>query len=318
MKVTVIVPVYNVEKYLARCLDSLAQQTLPELEVLVVNDGSPDHSQEIIDRFAQEYPGRIIPLRKENGGLSSARNFALDSGLVQGEYIGFCDSDDWVDTAMFETMYKQAKKEQADIVVCDTVDHYPDGRDVVHHPTDCMKFRQTPSAVNKLYRRELVGDLRFPDGLWYEDLFFTGRLFLKTDKIAWCHQVFTHIFCRDESIMRNNNAPKNLDIITIVDGLIEYAAENGYLSTYAEEMERIVIDHILITSINRVALQEHPDKNKVIKQMRTYVRQKYPRFRQDSIFQDMPRNRRIIARLNAAGMHSLSKWLLKAHAKKAR
>lgn len=100
MKLSIIVPVYNVEKYLAQCLDSLVGQTVEDYEIIVVNDGSPDNSQRIIDDYAARYPGLIVPMIKENGGLSSARNLGMN--VAKGEFIGFVDSDDWVDETMYE------------------------------------------------------------------------------------------------------------------------------------------------------------------------------------------------------------------------
>ena len=106
IKVSVIVPVYNVEDYLARCLDSLVNQTLKEIEIIVVNDGSPDNSQKIIDKYAKKYLN-IKAYKKENGGLSDARNYGIKK--ANGEYIAFIDSDDFVTTDMYEKMYQKAK-----------------------------------------------------------------------------------------------------------------------------------------------------------------------------------------------------------------
>ena len=118
-KVSVIVPVYNTEKYLEKCLNSLVQQTLDEIEIIVVDDGSPDNSQAIISKYAEQYPNKIISLKKKNGGLGDARNFGLE--YAAGEFIGFVDSDDWVDTKMYETMYKEAINGY-DIVLCDYIE----------------------------------------------------------------------------------------------------------------------------------------------------------------------------------------------------
>lgn len=105
-KVSVIVPVYNVEKYLERCLNSLVNQTLQDIQIIVVNDGSPDNSQEIIDRFEKEYPDKLKGYIKENGGLSDARNYGMQ--FVEGEYVAFVDSDDYVDDTMYEKLYIKA------------------------------------------------------------------------------------------------------------------------------------------------------------------------------------------------------------------
>lgn len=111
--VSVIVPIYNVEKYLHRCVDSLLNQTLKEIEIILVNDGSPDNSAEIIDTYANKYEN-IIPLHKVNGGLSDARNAGLN--IAKGEYIGFVDPDDYVEHDMFEKMYLSAVKNKSDLV----------------------------------------------------------------------------------------------------------------------------------------------------------------------------------------------------------
>ena len=99
-KVSVIVPVYNVEKYLEKCLESLVNQTLKSIQIIIVNDGSSDNSQEIIDKYAKQYPNKIFSYIKENGGLGDARNYGLN--YAEGEYISFVDADDWVDEKMFE------------------------------------------------------------------------------------------------------------------------------------------------------------------------------------------------------------------------
>ena len=115
-KVSVIVPVYNVELYLEKCLLSLVNQTLQDIEIIVVNDGSRDHSQQIIEKFQQEHPQKIFAYTKENGGLSDARNFGIDR--AKGKYIGFVDSDDYVSETMYDEMLNIAEKNQAEITIC--------------------------------------------------------------------------------------------------------------------------------------------------------------------------------------------------------
>ena len=108
IKVSVIIPVYNTEDYLRECIESLVNQTLREIEILIVNDGSTDSSLEIMKEFKNKYPNIIKIFDKVNGGQASARNYALP--FAQGEYLGFVDSDDWVDSTMYEEMYEKAEK----------------------------------------------------------------------------------------------------------------------------------------------------------------------------------------------------------------
>ncbi|HEX7869299.1 MAG TPA: glycosyltransferase family 2 protein, partial [Chryseobacterium sp.] len=115
-KVSVIVPVYNVENYLAKCLDSLVNQTYQNLEILVVNDGSKDGSEEIIKQYSEQYSDKIKAFTKENGGLSDARNFGIDRAT--GDYFGFVDSDDYVAETMFEEMLGLTEKYDAEMVIC--------------------------------------------------------------------------------------------------------------------------------------------------------------------------------------------------------
>ncbi len=116
IKVSVIVPIYNVEQYLPRCIESLLNQTLDNYEIILVNDGSPDQSQKIIDQYQKMYPDKIVGLIKENGGLSDARNYGIP--YAKGEYISFLDSDDYVDCTFLEKMYNKAIETQSQIVVC--------------------------------------------------------------------------------------------------------------------------------------------------------------------------------------------------------
>ena len=116
VKVSIIVPVYNVEQYLSKCLESLVNQTLDDLEIIVVNDGSKDDSAQIAQRYAAQYPDKVRYLEKENGGLSDARNFGID--YANGAYLAFVDSDDFVLPTMMEEMYELCQKHDADIAIC--------------------------------------------------------------------------------------------------------------------------------------------------------------------------------------------------------
>ena len=168
IKVSVVVPAYNMENYIHQCMNSLLKQTLEEIEFLIVDDGSKDNTLEILKEYEAKYPEKVRVFHKENGGQSSARNLALQH--AKGEYLGFVDSDDWTDPKMFEVMYQKAKADDADIVVCDMVDHYIDRtyyHDYTHVPN---KQGFAGNVINKIFRREMAEGLMFPVGLWYEDL----------------------------------------------------------------------------------------------------------------------------------------------------
>lgn len=309
IKVSVIIPVYNTEDYLKECIESLVNQTLREIEILIVNDGSTDSSFEIMKEFKNKYPNIIKIFDKVNGGQASARNYALP--FAQGEYLGFVDSDDWVDSTMYEEMYEKAEKEDADIVICDMVDHFPDR--TVCYPSSRFenKFKVTPSACNKLFKRSLVKEDVFPVGLWYEDFEFTTMQLMKTDCISVIHKGLYHCHCREVSTMYNNNSEKNQDILVVLEHLVEYVEKNGWYEKYKNVLEYLYIDHVLITSINRVQKQTNEKKKIVINNLRKEVLKKYNSFYKDDAFREMPKKRQIIALLNAYGLCSMSMMLLK-------
>ena len=309
IKVSVIIPVYNTEDYLKECIESLVNQTLREIEILIVNDGSTDSSLEIMKEFKNKYPNIIKIFDKVNGGQASARNYALP--FAQGEYLGFVDSDDWVDSTMYEEMYEKAEKEDADIVICDMVDHFPDR--TVCYPSSRFenKFKVTPSACNKLFKRSLVKEDVFPVGLWYEDFEFTTMKLMKTDCISVIHKGLYHCHCREVSTMYNNNSEKNQDILVVLEHLVEYVEKNGWYEKYKNVLEYLYIDHVLITSINRVQKQTNEKKKIVINNLRKEVLKRYNSFYKDDAFREMPKKRQIIALLNAYGLCSMSMMLLK-------
>ncbi len=308
MKVSVIVPVYNTEAYLEQCLNSLVCQTLPDMEILVVDDGSTDSSLRIAQRFEKMHPNKVRVFSKENGGLSSARNFAMP--YAQGEYLGFVDSDDWVEPTMYEEMYNTAVAEDAEIAICDLVDVYPT-RSIYHHSSKFEnKFMVTASACNKIFRRSLIGDDDFPVGLWYEDLHFTTRQLMKTEKIAAIHKGFYNCHCRESSIMNNNNSLKNLDILTVLEHLEQFVAAHDWQAKYGTVLEYLYLDHVLITSVNRVAAHTGKEKQEVLRTMVRTMKAKYPRYYRDEVFRRMPRNRKIVALLNSMGLWKISQLLI--------
>lgn len=307
VKVSVIIPAYNTEEYMSQCLDSLLKQTLQEIEIIVVDDGSTDGTLTILKQYEERYPDKIRVFHKENGGQGSARNLALK--YVRGEYLGFVDSDDWIDLEMYEEMYLKAKEEDADIVVCDMVDHFPE-REVYYHASRFEdKFKVTPSACNKIFRTSFANDVRFPEGIWYEDFEYTTKQLMKTERISVIHKGFYHCHCREVSTMNNNNSTKNKNMLIVLRNLETFVNDRGWKEKYADVIEYLYIEHALITTINRVESQKSLDKRDVISCLRKEVCKKYPRFYKDPVFRKFPTNRRMIAGLNAMGLSAVSRMI---------
>ena len=308
MKVSIIIPVYNVEKYIGKCLDSLVNQTLEDIEIIVVNDGSPDNSQKIIDKYVEKYPNKIKSFIKENGGQGSARNLGLK--YAKGKYISFVDSDDWLEKNAIEEMYNEAIKSKSDIVICDMVDHFNNNKTLYHNCTIYDNvYEVTPSACNKIFKRSIISNIKFLGKLWYEDFNFTTKILLKKPTISVISKPFYNCHCREVSTMNNNNSLKNLDMITIIDDLISYSKENNL---YDKDLfSFIIFHHILITSINRVASQKSKDKNYVIKEFRSYCHKNISDYSKMPFYKNIKRNRKIIAKLNYLGLHNISNLFLK-------
>lgn len=225
-KVSVIVPVYNVELYLEKCLLSLVNQTLQDIEIIVVNDGSRDHSQQIIEKFQQEHPQKIFAYTKENGGLSDARNFGLD--CAKGKYIGFVDSDDYVSETMFEDMMNIAEKHQAEITICN-IQKVDERGNVTQKLTQLPGFPEkiilennmsvfsdiSYFACNKLFRRELFNNRRFKKGIHFEDIDLIPQLVLESKVIGFTPAYHYQYLERSQSISKTHTL-KGLDILNAV------------------------------------------------------------------------------------------------------
>lgn len=210
--ISVIVPVYKVEAYLSRCVESILAQTYRNLEILLVDDGSPDDCGRICDDYAQRDP-RIRVIHKVNGGLSSARNAGLD--IASGQYIAFVDSDDWIEPEMYETMLALAIRESTPMVCAGRydVDSQTGGKTLGLCPakTEVVAGEETArriflwegmdsAAWDKLYRRDLFDGIRYPVGVVVEDVPVTYRLALKAGRVAMCDQPFVNYFHRPGSI----------------------------------------------------------------------------------------------------------------------
>lgn len=248
MKVSVIVPVYNVEKYIKKCLDSLVNQTLNGVEIIVVNDGSPDNSQKIIDEYTKKYKN-VKSYIKENGGLSDARNYGIKKAT--GEYISFVDSDDYIRNDMLEIMYNYAIKEDLDVVVCDSINVYDNGSEILiksnnnYSDNDVRNYIiSPPMACTRLFKKTIFDKIQFKKNIYYEDLEMTPKVVNITDKIGFVSEGLYYYVQRDGSIMKQNAFNKKLlnifDVLKSNKDLLEYK--------FPEEIEYMYITHLLRTA----------------------------------------------------------------------
>ncbi len=217
--ITLIVPVYNVEDYLDRCVMSIRNQTYKNLEIILVDDGATDNSGKLCDQYAAQ-DERIKVIHKENGGLSSARNAALE--IATGSYIGFVDSDDYIHPQMFEKLYEACIRNQAQISICChytergnklLIEDYIIDEEEIFTPKEALKILVQDKGMknyawDKLYKAELFEGVRYPDGRNYEDIATTYLLFYKADKLCRIPEYLYYYQIREGSISSNMSDEK--------------------------------------------------------------------------------------------------------------
>lgn len=229
IEISIIVPVYNLEEYLPKCVDSILGQTFTNFELILVNDGSTDNSGELCDAYAR-IDSRVKVIHKENGGVASSRNAGLV--IAEGNYIGFVDNDDYINEHMFEILYKNAKHYSSDIVVCDYVNVYEDHpteiqtsdvNDEAQHYNNIEALHQlyTDNNVtfvvpwNKLYRKDLFDDIKYKVGSINDDENIVHELLYHSHKITYIQAGLYYYVQRSGSQMDSNASfhVKKLDAV---------------------------------------------------------------------------------------------------------
>ena len=255
-KISIIVPMYNVEKYIDKCLNSLINQTFKNMEIIVVNDGSTDGSASIVEKYLLKHSSKIKYLEKKNGGLSSARNYGIE--YATGEYIAFLDSDDYVEHNMYEEMYKLAKKENADMVECDFIWEWEYGKRVFdkrreYKTREDMMKKPRVVVWNKIFRRELINKTkaRFPEGLIYEDMEFFYKILPFINKISYINKYFVHYTQREDSISKKQTE-KTEDIFKILDNIFDYYKQNNLYHQYEKVLKKMRRRILLGSSLKRI------------------------------------------------------------------
>lgn len=223
--ISVIVPIYKVEEYLKKCVDSIINQTYKNLEIILVDDGSPDNCGKICDFYSIK-DHRIRVIHKKNGGLSAARNVALD--VASGAYITFIDSDDYIEENYISYLYNLAKKNNADISICEYL-YITEEDKVINHPRNDGKIivmdqekalyellnskLYSNSAWGKLYKKECFSGVRYPCGKLYEDVPTTYKTFLKCEKIVYGAKALYYYLYRESAISKQSFSKERLDAV---------------------------------------------------------------------------------------------------------
>ena len=295
-KLSVIIPVYNTEKYLNKCLDSLVNQTLAGIEIVVVNDGSKDSSPQIIKEYMEKYPDRFIYINQENSGQAVARNKALK--VCNGEYIGFLDSDDFVRTDMFERMYNLAISEKADYVACGysgiTYDEKGNEKELEHyvcskpaHKPKDMFFGAYASPWLHLYKRDVLekSGADFPKGVVYEDTAFYLNVIPYLTKLAVIEEPLVYHVKHSKSTMASFKAAKVRQIFPVIDYSLDFYKEKGCFEEYKKELEYFCVRVLICSSLQRICkVADRKERKALLKETLEYLDKNFKDRRSNKYF----------------------------------
>ena len=285
-EVSIIVPVYQVENYLHKCVDSILAQTFTDFELILVDDGSRDRSGEICDEYAGR-DQRVRVIHKENGGLSDARNQGMDHAT--GHYFMFVDSDDFIAPTMLECLYKRILIEKADIAACNFMYYFE--LDEKQNFSTTVKSEIVPSseiyydrkndrsygfwtvAWNKLYNSQIFGNLRFRTGKYHEDEFWANDIYQLDIQVATVSECLYYYRQRENSIMSNESIQRNLDIL---EALQERIGVYLRQEQYSEQAYRVLIYSLEYLEKSRRLIQNRDDETafrQAEKQIKDVVKQ---------------------------------------------
>lgn len=253
-KVSLIVPVYNVDKYLEECLDSLINQSYDNIEIILINDGSTDNSGNICDKYSNKY-SKVKTFHKENAGLSSARNMGIEKSI--GDYLFFVDSDDFIHPETIKIMCGLMIKENCDIVQCDffkfhdkdSINFEPVTTTVKHECYDGLtavksiyseKSIEATIVCNKMYKRKLFDKVRFPIGKRNEDEFTTYKLLYESKKVIYIYEKFYYYRQRENSIMHSKIDINRLDYLEALEERMKFFLDNNDCTMYKKTLIQYV------------------------------------------------------------------------------
>lgn len=298
-KVSVIIPVYNAEKYLNKCISSVANQTMKDIEIIAINDGSTDNSLNILDELSLKYKGKLKIYSKENGGAGSARNIGIEN--ASGEFIKFVDADDYLKADILEKMYTIAKEHNVSLVrgnyqtiigpfkmedKCSWSD-IKENQIVDVRQNKNYIVTETPGVGNKLIKRSVIGDLRFTEKTKWEDLAIMPVVIANSEKVFHMDEPVYNYRVNMNTTIKDfiNKIPNILDIIKCVDNIEKQMSLKGLSEEYKDQIESLYILHTLFRVENTMLWVNFPHNKKeiVISSLLGILDAKYPNWEENKI-----------------------------------
>ena len=323
VKLSIIIPIYNVQDYLAACLDSVIDPGCGDYEIIAVNDGSTDRSPLILEEYAGRYAGLVKPVTTPNGGLGHARNTGI--ALAAGEYLLFLDSDDTLSPGAVREML-DALDGGFDVGVFDFVTVDAQGKEL-RYDRGCERggdflfsdfsalLLSPPNAVNKLWRKSLFTEngIRFPDRQWFEDLATIPRLYLRAGTIRYLARPWYRYLRRPGSITNNAGIERNREMLTAIQTVCDDYEAQGVSDEYCDELEAMAAYHELLTSSTRVNLLDphSPVQDALLEDFTA----RFPDWRENPYLHTWPKKHRLLLslivhrqRLMLHGLLKLNEW----------
>ncbi len=292
IKLSVVVPVYKVEQYLERSIGSLSRQSLREMEIIAVNDGSPDNCGKILARLAEKDP-RIVVLNKENGGLSDARNHGMK--IARGEYLAFLDSDDFADPDLYGRLYDKAKEKNADMVACPVRYLWQSGKEKIvssgvwdsdnENELRLLFTRFYPAVWNKIYRRSVLEEsgVVFKKGATFEDVEFSHRLFPYLKSVAAIDGAAVNYVQREGSITAKPDE-RLFDYLTNFESITAFFREKELFSSWEKELEYAASRYLLATFLKRAGGLSDELFEKAMKKSLAFLDENFPHRKKNPYF----------------------------------
>lgn len=290
MLLSIIVPIYNTEKYLSKCVDSLLNTSWKDYEIILVDDGSTDHSLDVMHGYQCQYPDKIRVIHQQNGGQGSARNTGIDQ--ANGDFLYFMDSDDYLLPEALDQL-SAFLCQDADILIFDAFQVNGDGKQLdylrgshcdnpINLDHDPELLFELPAPWNKVFRKELFleSGVRFPEGVWYEDLRAISKLYLYAKKVVYQNKALYCYVQRMGSTMNSNNCERNLEIIEAIEDVEDYYKQQGVYARFEKQLEYVAFHHQLIVATTRVnQIDPHsPIQKKLVEDFFA----KHPKFEESS------------------------------------
>lgn len=318
-KLSIVAAVYNLEKYLPRCLDSLVNQTLQEIEIICVDDGSIDSAPQIIDEYAKKYPNKVKAFHKENGGEFTTRNYGLERAT--GEYVTFVDTDDYVEPNWAEKLYNAAKESNADMAVCgfERIDlntgkvvstnmtQYGNVVKEITNDDDFMVFIN-PAPWNKIYKLDKVKDLKFLNFRGFNDMIFLASSFTRINKVAFVPDVLYHYFLRYDSQIHNVNEQ---DVENFKKYLLDlkklYINENKY-KDMKYILDLMAFIHLGTSVMYRASYDKKINIRKILKETINYLDTNFGTWRKNPFLTFSYSIKKGITHVGLWGISKLYKW----------